>query len=174
MATIGRNRAVAIVGSIRLTGRSGHSSDPALGNSALEGMHLAIAELLAWRKELQQRYRNPLFAVQEPTVNLGHIHGGDNPNRICAHCELHFDISSCSLVPCHCWRDAARVSRHTLSEARLRCGDSPRSSIATRSRTSSARRSRKTSAALSTASGKKRQRKWAPTTLMMSGSIPFA
>ena len=25
-------------------------------------------------------------------MNLGHIHGGDNPNRICAHCELHFDI----------------------------------------------------------------------------------
>lgn len=77
---------------IRLTGRSGHSSDPALGVNALEGMHQAIAELLAWRAELQQRYRNPLFAVQEPTVNLGHIHGGDNPNRICAHCELHFDI----------------------------------------------------------------------------------
>lgn len=77
---------------IRLTGRSGHSSDPALGVNALEGMHQAIAELLAWRNELQQRYRNPLFAVQEPTINLGHIHGGDNPNRICAHCELHFDI----------------------------------------------------------------------------------
>jgi acetylornithine deacetylase len=27
-----------------------------------------------------------------PTVNLGHIHGGDNPNRICAQCELQFDI----------------------------------------------------------------------------------
>lgn len=77
---------------IRLTGRSGHSSDPALGNSALEGMHRVIGELLAWRHELQQRYRNPLFEVEVPTLNLGHIHGGDNPNRICAHCELHFDI----------------------------------------------------------------------------------
>lgn len=77
---------------LRLTGQSGHSSDPALGNNALEGMHAAIAELLAWRGELQQRYRNPLFDVEVPTVNLGHIHGGDNPNRICAHCELHFDI----------------------------------------------------------------------------------
>ena len=27
-----------------------------------------------------------------PTLNLGHIHGGDNPNRICASCELHFDL----------------------------------------------------------------------------------
>ena len=77
---------------IRLSGRSGHSSDPALGNSALEGMHLAMAELLAWRDDLQRRFRNPLFAVEVPTINLGHIHGGDNPNRICAHCELHFDI----------------------------------------------------------------------------------
>ena len=40
----------------------------------------------------RQRFRNPLFDVEVPTINLGHIHGGDNPNRICAHCELHFDI----------------------------------------------------------------------------------
>jgi acetylornithine deacetylase len=77
---------------IRLSGRSGHSSDPALGVNALEGMHEAIGELLAWREALQQRYHNPLFDVAYPTVNLGHIHGGDNPNRICGYCELHFDI----------------------------------------------------------------------------------
>jgi acetylornithine deacetylase len=77
---------------IRLQGRSGHSSDPALGVSALEGMHLAMAELIEWRSDLQARYRNPLFAVEVPTINLGHIHGVDNPNRICARCELHFDI----------------------------------------------------------------------------------
>jgi acetylornithine deacetylase len=77
---------------IRITGHAGHSSDPALGNSALEGMHGVIAELLAWREELQARYRNPLFRVSVPTLNLGHIHGGDNPNRICGHCELHFDV----------------------------------------------------------------------------------
>ncbi|MGD8956056.1 MAG: acetylornithine deacetylase [Chromatiaceae bacterium] len=77
---------------VRLTGRSGHSSDPALGISALDGMYHAIGELIAWRDELQQRYHNPLFAVEVPTLNLGHIHGGDNPNRICAECELHFDI----------------------------------------------------------------------------------
>lgn len=77
---------------VRLIGRSGHSSDPALGVSALEGMHRVIGELLAWRRELQARYRNPLFAVEVPTLNLGHIHGGDNPNRICGECELQFDI----------------------------------------------------------------------------------
>ena len=27
-----------------------------------------------------------------PTINFGHIHGGDNPNRICGHCELQIDI----------------------------------------------------------------------------------
>ena len=25
-------------------------------------------------------------------MNLGHIHGGDNPNRICADCELRLDL----------------------------------------------------------------------------------
>lgn len=78
--------------SLRINGHSGHSSDPALGNNALEGMHRAIGEILKWRSELQQRYQNPLFAVDVPTLNLGHIHGGDNPNRICAACELYFDL----------------------------------------------------------------------------------
>ena len=77
---------------IRLQGRSGHSSDPALGNNALEAMHKVISALLAWRTRLQERYHNPLFAVPVPTLNLGHIHGGDNPNRICPDCELHIDL----------------------------------------------------------------------------------
>jgi acetylornithine deacetylase len=77
---------------VRITGQSGHSSDPSLGNSALEGMHRVIGELIAWRGELQQRYRNPLFAVEVPTLNLGHVCGGDNPNRICGACDLTFDI----------------------------------------------------------------------------------
>lgn len=73
-------------------GQSGHSSDPALGNNALEGMHAAMTELLSLRDDWQARYRNPNFAVQVPTLNLGCIHGGDNPNRICARCELQFDL----------------------------------------------------------------------------------
>ncbi|MFO7640774.1 MAG: acetylornithine deacetylase [Candidatus Competibacteraceae bacterium] len=77
---------------IRLEGRSGHSSNPALGVNALEGMYRVLGELLQWRTELQASYRNPLFEVDVPTLNLGHIHGGDNPNRICAACELHIDI----------------------------------------------------------------------------------
>ena len=77
---------------IRLHGHAGHSSDPALGNSALEAMHRVITALLAWRQELQDSWRDPLFTVPAPTLNLGHIHGGDNPNRICAECELHIDL----------------------------------------------------------------------------------
>ncbi len=77
---------------ITIVGRAGHSSDPALGNNALEAMQLVMTDLLAFRSELQERYHNPLFAVAVPTLNLGCIHGGDNPNRICGQCELHFDL----------------------------------------------------------------------------------
>jgi acetylornithine deacetylase len=77
---------------IRITGLAGHSSDPSLGHNALEAMHKIIAELITWRTELQQKYSNPLFTVPVPTMNFGHIHGGDNPNRICGACELHIDI----------------------------------------------------------------------------------
>ncbi|MBL4826832.1 MAG: acetylornithine deacetylase [Spongiibacteraceae bacterium] len=78
--------------SITVVGRAGHSSNPALGNNAMEAMHLVIADLLVFRQQLQQRYQNPLFDVNVPTLNLGCIHGGDNPNRICGQCELHFDL----------------------------------------------------------------------------------
>ena len=81
-----------IMEAITITGRSGHSSNPALGNSALEAMHEVIGELIGLRGELQSRYRHPGFDIPSPTLNLGCIHGGDNPNRICGQCELHFDI----------------------------------------------------------------------------------
>jgi acetylornithine deacetylase len=77
---------------IRLVGRAGHSSDPSLGNNALEAMHALIGDILAWRGQLQARHRHDAFAVAVPTLNLGHIHGGDSPNRICGECELHIDL----------------------------------------------------------------------------------
>lgn len=77
--------------SIKYIGSSGHSSNPNLGNSALEGMHEFIHRLLKFRSQLQQ-YQNPAFEIAGPTLNLGHIHGGDNPNRICGECELHIDL----------------------------------------------------------------------------------
>ncbi len=77
---------------IRVLGRAGHSSNPALGRNALEGMHAIIGALLTWREGLAARYRNAAFEVATPTVNLGCIHGGDNPNRICGDCELQIDL----------------------------------------------------------------------------------
>ncbi|MGD9170234.1 MAG: acetylornithine deacetylase [Candidatus Thiodiazotropha sp.] len=78
--------------SIRITGKSGHSSDPSLGVNALDAMYLVLGEIIQWRSDLQHRYQNPAFKVAYPTLNLGHIHGGDNPNRICGQCELQFDL----------------------------------------------------------------------------------
>ncbi|WP_370293820.1 acetylornithine deacetylase [Thalassolituus sp.] len=78
--------------SIRLTGKAGHSSNPALGISAMDALHDVMGELKNLRLDLAQRYENAHFAVATPTLNLGCVHGGDNPNRICATCELAFDL----------------------------------------------------------------------------------
>ena len=77
---------------IDIVGQAGHSSDPSLGHSAMEAMHAVIGDLLQLRSDWQKRWNNPLFGVPTPTLNLGCIHGGDNPNRICAKCALEFDI----------------------------------------------------------------------------------
>lgn len=78
--------------SIRVQGQAGHSSNPALGKNALDAMTTVMSELINLRGELQLKYRNPGFAIQTPTLNLGCIHGGDGANRICGECELHFDL----------------------------------------------------------------------------------
>lgn len=78
--------------SIRLIGRSGHSSNPALGINAMDALHSVMGELMVMRRDLAQRYHNAHFAVSTPTMNFGCIHGGDNPNRICGSCELAFDL----------------------------------------------------------------------------------
>ncbi|MCA9611188.1 MAG: acetylornithine deacetylase [Myxococcales bacterium] len=77
---------------LTIGGRSGHSSDPSLGVSALEAMHVAMSELIAFRAELQAAHHDDDFAVASPTLNLGRIEGGDSPNRICASCQLTFDL----------------------------------------------------------------------------------
>ncbi|TWI57307.1 acetylornithine deacetylase [Pseudomonas duriflava] len=77
---------------IEILGQSGHSSDPRLGHSALEAMHDVMGELMGLRQQWQRDYNNPFFNVPQPTLNLGCIHGGDNPNRICGQCALEFDI----------------------------------------------------------------------------------
>ncbi|CUS48707.1 MAG: acetylornithine deacetylase ArgE [Idiomarinaceae bacterium HL-53] len=77
---------------IRVTGKSGHSSDPDAGINAIEIMHEVIASLLKLKAELKNNYAEPAFRVPYPTLNFGHIHGGDAANRICACCELHMDM----------------------------------------------------------------------------------
>lgn len=88
---VDRHKGVMML-AIRLTGRAGHASDPALGRSALDGMHAVLSALIAWRTELAHSFQDAAFAVPTPTVNFGAIHGGDNPNRICARCELQVDV----------------------------------------------------------------------------------
>lgn len=78
--------------SIRIEGQSGHSSDPDRGVNAIELMHDAIGHLMQLRNTLKSRYHHDGFAIPWPTMNFGHIHGGDAANRICACCELHMDL----------------------------------------------------------------------------------
>jgi acetylornithine deacetylase len=81
-----------LIEAIRLLGASGHASNPALGNNAIDGMRRVLDALSRWRDELAVEHRDAAFAVPEPTLNFGNIHGGDSPNRICARCELQVDI----------------------------------------------------------------------------------
>ena len=103
--------------SVTVQGRSGHSSNPALGVNALDAMHRVIAALMDYRAELAARHRNPLFEVETPTLNFGCIHGGDNPNRICGACELHFDLRPLPGMEPQALRDAIRVRLAEIATA---------------------------------------------------------
>jgi acetylornithine deacetylase len=78
--------------SVEFVGQSGHASDPSLGNNALEGMYHYMTALFAYRERIEGQYNDPAFTIPTPTMNLGHIHGGDNSNRICGACTLLIDI----------------------------------------------------------------------------------
>jgi acetylornithine deacetylase len=78
--------------SVEFIGQSGHASDPSLGNNALEGMYDYMTALFAYRERMQAQHNDPAFTIPTPTMNLGHIHGGDNSNRICGACTLYIDI----------------------------------------------------------------------------------
>lgn len=81
-----------VANAIRVTGKSGHSSNPALGVNAIEIMYEVLFALMQLRDKLVKEYHHPGFDIPSPTLNLGHIHGGDSPNRICGCCELHYDV----------------------------------------------------------------------------------
>lgn len=77
---------------LRVRGRAGHSSNPAAGVNAVEGVHRALGAILRMRDELKTRETRPEFSVPYATLNPGCVHGGDSPNRIPAACELQFDL----------------------------------------------------------------------------------
>ena len=91
MRPVRAHKGVAML-SIAVQGSSGHSSNPALGDNALEGMHRVIGALLEFRAQLAQRHVDTAFEVPTPTLNLGCLRAGDNPNRICGHAELQIDL----------------------------------------------------------------------------------
>ena len=78
--------------SIVIEGSGGHASNPNLGCNALDAMHAVIADLLIYRQELASTYTNPTFEINIPTLNLGCLHAGDSPNRICETAELQIDV----------------------------------------------------------------------------------
>ncbi|MBK8971884.1 MAG: acetylornithine deacetylase [Hahellaceae bacterium] len=75
-----------------IEGQSGHSSEPALGRNAIDAMSDALLIMRRVREGWQTRYHRSDFKVPSATLNFGCIHGGDNPNRICPSCRLHFDV----------------------------------------------------------------------------------
>lgn len=101
---------------IDILGQSGHSSNPDLGRSALEAMHASIGELLGLRQQWQASHHNPNFLVPVPTLNLGCIHGGDNPNRICGQCSLEFDLRPLPGMDIGALREGIRARLENVAE----------------------------------------------------------
>lgn len=78
--------------SIHVVGHAGHSSNPALGLNAIEGMQRVLDALSVFREELKTRMHGIGFRVEHGTLNVGRIAGGDSPNRIPARCTLDVDL----------------------------------------------------------------------------------
>lgn len=105
---------------LRITGKSGHSSDPEKGINAIELMHEATGYLMKLRNQLKEKYHHADFAIPSPTMNFGAIRGGDAINRICACCELQFDIRP---LPAMRLEDLDDMLRETLQPMFERWGD---------------------------------------------------
>ena len=99
--------------SIVIEGSGGHASNPNLGCNALDTMHAVIADLLIYRQELASMYTNPTFEINIPTLNLGCLHAGDSPNRICETAELQIDVR---LMPGMEIDELATTIQHRLVE----------------------------------------------------------
>lgn len=106
---------------LEVRGRTGHSSDPDAGLNAIEGVHLALAELLLIRDELRQKVRDPQFSIPFATLNPGCFHGGDSPNRIPSKARLEWDLR----YPPGVDGPALRAEIHARLAARLQPGGYP-------------------------------------------------
>ena len=78
--------------SVKVEGRSCHSSNPDAGVSAIKIMNRIVSEICALEKKLKTKFRDEDFKVPYPTLNIGSIHGGDATNRVCGQCEIRLDI----------------------------------------------------------------------------------
>ena len=81
-----------LMDAVRVHGKAGHSSNPAHGVNAIEGMRLAMNAVAEFRDELAATADAGGFPVGHATLNLGVLRGGDSPNRIPALCELQVDL----------------------------------------------------------------------------------
>ena len=76
--------------SVGVTGRSGHSLT-LCWKKCLGGYASGLGQILDHKEEIRQGRTN-LFDVPGPTLNMGSIHEGDNPIRICGEVEMQFDL----------------------------------------------------------------------------------
>ncbi len=84
---------------VKVTGKSGHSSNPDAGISAILIMSKIIEAINNWSLELRNRFPDSSFNVPYPTVNIGSIRGGDSPNRICSECSILLDMRPLASTP---------------------------------------------------------------------------
>ena len=91
LAPIRKHKGVFYI-EVKVSGRAGHASNPALGVNAIDGLQLVLPALQSWRDQIGERYQDDEFEVPTPTLNFGRVTGGDSPNRICAECTLDLDI----------------------------------------------------------------------------------
>ncbi len=53
-----------VANAVRVTGKSGHSSDPALGVNAIEIMHEVLFAIMKLRDKLVKEYHHPVLPFQ--------------------------------------------------------------------------------------------------------------
>lgn len=76
---------------VTLRGRAGHGSNPQAGVNAIELAQEFIAKLMAFREWLEE-FKKPDLFPPTPTLNIGIIRGGKEPNKIPARCEIEFEV----------------------------------------------------------------------------------